>query len=699
MSRECKPVLTPEDCAPYSPTPVAPAPKPPAVEQVPVPDAAPVPHEGVPAEQSPIDPLMPPDGWQPPTWDLDVPSVQQVLDAATAAGSGAVLAAAAGLSLVQAARKRGLEPYELRNCAAGAMMLPVGAVVLDRSWTAPLELLAEGAQAVQLGGGYIVGGAVAMAITAIPAGWGAAALWWARRRDQEEDGRGRSPKASRRMQRRHAAARARVGREAAKAKLPLTAGWPMPTHVVLGPCSQRTSPTPDTVWSSLTKGHDRRLTIPLAALDQHIYVLGNSGSGKTTMQFRLSAGLFVADWQKHLAGGPRPLLVYMDCGGDYKTSREFVEMMGRLGVQPDRIGLWPDAAALDLWSLKPEEVTETLQKMVCPSAPSDAAQEYFFKSRRRVIRLAMGTTEHLGRPVPPPRSRRELFQRLSSASALKALYPMDKAIQEEIDGFATTKPPMVASVAGMLRDIWDSLGPAIDGGKPFDAYDALFLRIPGTTQKDTARAQAAALLEMLLKYAATPGHGRRIRLILDETAAVNDAQGDIGVIEVLERARKYDMSMVVSAQNVEGLGPDAAAARRIMVAASGGAILMRGDGQKESSELYGTAPKAESTRHTLGGNHGDEGSTGVADTFLVHPDALSEFERGDAVYVRGRRAIWGHITPLDLGELPRIDQTEDSMRAPVEARARLKPVTSPSPAVDEIGLVDLDDEPDLGESA
>ena len=697
MSRDCQPMLTPEDCSVQQPEVVDATPQvtpTPVSEQVPAGQGAPAPDDST---GSPLIEAAtpPPDGWNPPSWDLSLPSVDSVVDVAVSAGTGAGVTLAAGVGIVQVARSKGWEAREIRNWSFGSMVMPVGAVIVDRDWSAPVDLVAEGAQAVQLGGGFIVGGVAAMAVSAIPLGWTAAMFWWARRREQVEGGLAGSPRKTLRHQRRHQAAKAKAARKASKSTAPLTIGWPVPTAICLGVTSQDSNPTPGSVWSSLFARNKRLLTVPIKALDEHVVMLGNTGSGKTTSYKRVATAAFHADWQKHLGGGPRPLLVMLDCGGDSKTGREFIEMMARLGVQPDRVGLWPDQASLNLWSLDPEAVTETLQKMVCPVPPSDAAQEFFFKSRRRVVRLAMGTAAHVGRPIPAPRSRAELFARLSSLKALKALYPHDKAVQDEIDGFEMTKPPMISSVSGMLRDVWDSLGSALDNGKSFDAYDAIYLRVPGTTMKDTARSQAAAVLEMLIKYAATGEHGRRIRLGLDELSAVNDSNGDIGVVEILERARKYSLSCLLNAQSFEGLAPNAETARRIMVGAAGGAILMRNEGADEASKIFGTMPKSEATRHTMGGQHGDEGSTGISESYLVNPDRLREMEIGEAVYVRGRHASWGRVVPIQLDDIEPIEQTQHTTRPPTEPKKRLTPVAN-TPIND---VVDLDDTPDLGESA
>lgn len=689
---ECNPPSTGMVQVPaHAPAPAQPVPAPHAAAQVPAQPSTPAPQH-----PAPIDHFMPPHDWHQPSWSLHVPSVHQVLDGGLALGAGGALAAVAGVGLVRVARHNGLEPRQMVAAAASSYALPAASIVISGSWTAPLHLLIEAAHAASMGGGYLVGALAAASITAIPAGWTAAAVWWSRQREREKDGRAKSAKHSMRLQRRHEAAKARAGRNAAKTAVPYVSGFPLPSHVVLGVCSKRTSATPDTMWSSLFSRHDQRLGIPLSALDEHLFALGGTGSGKTTMLLRLAVALFQADWQRHLAGGPRPLHVFLDAGGDKKTAKQWLEVMGRIGIQPDRILSWPDQGSLDLFAGPAEEVTETLQKMVCPTPPSDSAQEYFFKSRRRVIRLAMGTAEHDGPDVPAPRSRRELFVRLSSNDALKKLYPVDTAIRDEIDGFKTTKPPMVPSVGGILRDAWDTLGPALDTGKPLSAYDAIFLRVPGTTMKDAARSQAAALLEMLLKFAARGDHGRRIRALMDELAAVNDEGADIGVVEFMERARKYDASIVVAAQNVEGIAPTPEKAKRLMKAASGGAILMRGRGAGDACELFGTTPKPENTRHTLTGDLGDEGSEGLSDTFLVSPEALDEMQKGDAVYVNQRLAIWGHVTPIDMRDLPKIELTEDTTLPPVPD-ARTRPLNPVPPVIDD--PIDDDDAPDLGEAA
>ncbi|MEU7140855.1 hypothetical protein ABZ942_15495 [Nocardia sp. NPDC046473] len=661
-------------CYPFQPdcsgtTVPVPAPAPmPAPVPAPVTSAPPVP--GV-MERPPGMPEVIPDGWTT-HWSGGVPDAQVLLDAAQvlSAGGGVVAVSAAGLLL--AANHRKWTPNRLGNFAAGSLVLPVTSMVVDWSWSAPVRMFTEGADVAWAG--WAPGGVVGMAVLGVPVAWSGAAWWWARYCHRLATVGNKSPANTHRIINRFNDTQDTVTKAAVRYPVPLTRR----NQVVLGQCSRVGTNTQLGVLGLLRHRKQRWLTVPIRAVDEHLVVTGNSGSGKTTMLLRLVSSLYGHDWDVYLrTKRKRPLTVFIDCGGDLHTGRRFVQLMTRLGVDPRRIGLWPITTRLDLWSMSAVDMTATLQSMLSPAPATDASQVHFENNRRRVVSLVIGTAiSDAGVKLDPPRSRAELFERLSTP-ALKKLYAKDPAIIEEIDALNESKPPAVADVSGKLRELFETLGDSFDGGRPIDDFDALYVCAPGTTRKEIARAQVSAIKTMLLQFAASP-HDRRIRVLMDEKSALVDDKGDIDVVDLVERARKLNCSLIYAAQSFRALGRTEDDCHRIVDSTSGGWIGMRGEGDGVLCEKFGTRTTFESTRHLNGTRVGGEGTLNSSETMLVHPNRLRKFEPGQAVYVRGLRAVWGQVAPLDIDELPVLEYPDWARLEPSGPRTdSTKPVEKP----------------------
>ncbi|MFJ9365417.1 hypothetical protein ACIRRA_13495 [Nocardia sp. NPDC101769] len=598
-----------------------------------------------------------PAGWEN-HWTLHLPTAHAVSEAAQVLSTGGAFSTVSGAALLTAATIWRWHPARLRNLALGSAVMPATAMVQQWTPTAPLHAFTQGAQVAA--GGWWPGGAVGMAVLGVPVAWSISAWLWSRYYHRLVTVGHRSPDKTARIARRFDDADAAAARRAVRYPTPLV----LPGKVVLGRCSHVGDNRHRSVLGFLAQRREHWLAIPTKAVDEHLVITGDSGSGKTTLLLRFSASLYAHDWHRYLkTRKERPLTVFVDCGGDLHTGRRFVQTMTRQGVDPRRIGLFPITTRLDAYGMDKPEMAETFQAMLCPAPATDASQVHFENNRRRVISLVVGTARSdAGVVVAKPTSREELFKRLTT-SELKKLYAKDKAICEEIDALNESKPPAVADVAGKLRDLFETLGESFEGGRAIGDFDALYICAPGTTRKETARAQVAAVLAMVMQYAAS-NHDRRIRLIVDEASALADAKGDIGAINIIERARKLRCSMIYAAQSFQGLGSSEDECHRIVNSTSGGWIGMRGTGQSQLCEKYGTRTVWESSRHLEGSRLGAEGTLNTSETMLVHPNKLRRFEPGQAVYVKGLRAIWGQVAPLDLDELPVLPYPDWARREP-----------------------------------
>ncbi|QIS10756.1 hypothetical protein [Nocardia arthritidis] len=558
-------------------------------------------------------------------------------------GAGFVVVLLFGLNLLAA--KRRWSTRQVRNYALGSLVLTGGSMWLANSWVAPLRLWWQGASVLAHSGPSLAA-VVAMTVGALPLAWAGAALYRARflaRLDSEGVG---SPAKTRRLRRRQQQGQARAARRAAKYGAPLVAGW-LKSKVVLGPLSEFTDATQSDVVTELTDRRSARLELPIDDLG-HLVVLGKSQkAGKTTMLVRLGTGLYSAYWHRYVrTGEKRPLLIFVDCKGGkpgLQTGRQVVKIAARLGVRPGRIALWPETNRLDLWAMDVDDMCATLESMINPVQATDAGAEHFKQNRIRVTKLAVTA------PCGPPRSKQEFLNRLS-VDALTNLWAGHDSVLAEIDALEKNKPPAIGDVSGKFRNVFAAIGEGFDGGRPLDSFDVIYATVPGTVRGEYARAQVAALTTLIEQFACGE-HDRQIVLIIDEMSAVADKTGGINQFDIAERLLGMGVVAIFAAQNQFGLGQTPDERRRLLESCPSGALLMVLEGAGKVSEVFGSRPVSENTRHTKNNKPGDEGSLGNRQTFFIDPDRLAEFERGDVVWVHGLKAQWGHVIPVAEDEL------------------------------------------------
>ncbi|WP_330179635.1 hypothetical protein OHB26_24710 [Nocardia sp. NBC_01503] len=639
----CTPLITPQDCGP---TPV-PAP---TLAPTPVPEV--LPSSAVPANPGPTqtpsserfeNPSLP-DGWHAPNWSLHVSSVGEVLAVVGTALVGIVFVIALLIALNLVADKRRWEARQVRNYAFGSLVLTLGAMWVANSWFAPVSLWWQGTTVLVHGPGF--GAVVAMTAGALPLAWFGAAVYRARYLSRlGTEGIG-SPWKTRRLQRRQQLGKAAAARRAAKYGAPLVTGW-LKAKVVLGSLSERTDATQPSTITQLVEKRGAKFDIPIEGLG-HMVVLGKSQkAGKTTLLVRLGTGLYSAYWHRYVrTGEKRPLLILVDCKGGkpgLATGRQVVKIAARMGVNPKRIALWPVTNRLDLWSMDTDDMCATLEAMINPVQATEASSEHFKQNRIRVTKLAVTA------PGGKPKSKAEFLDSLT-VDNLKAKWAGHDSILAEIDALELNKPPAIGDVSGKFRNIFAAIGEGFDGGRPLDSFDVIYATVPGTVRGENARAQVAALTTLISQFACGE-HDRQIILIIDEMSAVADKTGGINQFTIAERLLGMGVVAFFAAQNQYGLGQTPDERRRLLESCPSGALLMALEGGGKVSEVFGSRPVTENSRHSKGGKVGDEGTLGNRETFFIDPNRLAEFKTGDVVWVHALKAQWGHVIPVDLDEV------------------------------------------------
>jgi hypothetical protein len=395
----------------------------------------------------------------------------------------------------------------------------------------------------------------------------------------------------------------------------------------------------------------RLLVIPLADFTRHIVIVGASGSGKTTLMIRLWAGWHAAARQAARKGAaPPPLPCALDCKGGPDARAKAAQAAAALQAAGARsVGIWPDQAALSMWTLPPRDLAVLLDQLI---EHGDGGARYYADMLQAIVFLAVLA------PPAPPRSAAEFLDRLD-AGWLEAAYAEH---QPAVLGAARAARPHVADIRLRYATLLSRLGPALDTPGQLGDHDAWYFILEGTAEAAVAEAQAMAITELVARAATSPaGPPRQILLACDDYSAVSRR---VPLSNLYERGRSLGLGVMVSAQSWHGLGADEDERYRIAATADGGIFLLRTPHPEPLISLAGTRRILESARKLLGPQTGDEGTSRVQYTWVADPDLIRRLATGQACHIQHGTAAYAHITPA----------------RPAQAAARTRP-PAPAPAI------------------
>jgi hypothetical protein len=534
----------------------------------------------------------------------------------------AVLAAAAPVTLAGAAALtlawlRGWPPRRLYRCALWCLPMVVAwlaaTAVATRSWLAVAAALPAAWLAMwhQAAAGSLALAAVTVTPSAVPLGFLAAGLAWSRRISAMQAGAaGLSPGAAvafDRRQWRHQVRTARA-RIAAPGAVPLlSAAGSIVAGAVIRAVRHPAAPL---------------AAIPYQRLRSHQVVVGTTGTGKTTLLLRLWAGFIARGVQLHATGaGSRPLLVVLDCKGG-ADSRRVADRARRVlrSAGARSTAIWPDEAALSLWSLPPEQLTSTLTDMI---EHGSGAAAYYADVLEAIVALAVGA------PGGPPASAADFLARLDTGWLTAAYASGGQDGDAELLRSAARH---ITDVALRFRTLLRRLGDGLDRPGGFGDADAWYCILEGTDEVMVAEAQARALVDLLASYAARgAGQDREILLAVDEFSAVSRR---LPIWQLYERARSLGLAVQVSAQSWQGLAAAEDERYRIAATADGGIWLLRTPHPEPVTALAGRRLAVDTSRRLLGVSlWSRQGSSRMREIPVADPDLIRALDVGQAAYL------------------------------------------------------------------
>lgn len=299
------------------------------------------------------------------------------------------------------------------------------------------------------------------------------------------------------------------------------------------------------------------LQIDDRALSGHLVVVGDTGSGKTTLLKRLALAS---------ARQSRGLTIVMDCKGGPNARYEgaaWMEQAVRTGADPTRCHVWPYTTALNMWLMEADDLIETLQGMI-----ESGGNAHYDELRKLAVRMAVKAS------ICPPDGR-TFLKRLDKAWLERGLgtdSPYYSAMKY-LTARTGSAPAPIEDVRAKYTNLFEELGGGLENGRTLDDVDVLWCSVAGTRRAEVAKAQANAIVQMVIDALAKDKAGDRpITLIIDEFSAVSEG---VDLSKVVERLRSLGGRVIVAAQSWEGLGPSDGSRSRLVAACSGGLMLMR----------------------------------------------------------------------------------------------------------------------------
>jgi hypothetical protein len=382
-------------------------------------------------------------------------------------------------------------------------------------------------------------------------------------------------------------------------------------------------------------GHpEHRLAqLPPSRLRSHQIVIGATGTGKTTLLLRLWAAFLASALAMHEAGqAGAPLLVVLDCkgGGDARrVARECRQVLQDAGAR--NVAVWPDEAALSLWSLPVRLLVTTLVDLI---EHGHGGAAYYADVMEAVVALAVEA------PCGPPANAADFLGRLDTAWLAHAwLGDADKLT------LVRSAAHQVPDIALRFRTLFRRLGAGLDGPGGFADADAWYCVLEGTAEISVAEAQARALVDLLACYVAD---GRRqVLLAVDEFSAVSRR---LPIWQLYERARSLGLALQVSSQSWHGLAAREDDRYRLAATAEGGIWLLRTPHPDPVAALAGQRAQLDSTRQLTGRHRWSRtGTSRVAAVPRADPDRVRRLDVGQAAYLYRGGVTYVQIKQLDTG--------------------------------------------------
>ena len=381
------------------------------------------------------------------------------------------------------------------------------------------------------------------------------------------------------------------------------------------------------------------VTLEERLLDEHLFLIGATGAGKTQTILRLV--------QEILLSTDRHIYI-VDGKGEDKLAlalRSLIYQHKRQLAPIFRLGHSRYGAVYDGFRGAPSDIQNRLVALIrIGEAESNAL--FFADINRVLLHLACHA------PNDPLRNFEQLIERVDK-DWLMAAY---KQRPYQLGLLRRAKPKDIGDFAYRVWALADDFAPCV-GHEGFALEETPYAIFSIRTQSvgDTSKRFLKFLIEDLKDFV-----GKRQRhpgvLIIDEFGQFeNDS-----IVSLLSLARSFRMGVVLATQDLSLL-PEPTLSQQILSNCRT-KLLMATDYPEEVAKLAGTILRIEASLQHEKGNPTGLGSARIQDAFNIDMNEVAKLEPGEAFLIRQRRKVKLKVRSIE--EPPSVPDQEDMRRDP-----------------------------------
>lgn len=409
---------------------------------------------------------------------------------------------------------------------------------------------------------------------------------------------------------------------------------------------------------------DRRwLLLNESVLDQHVFILGATGSGKTEAIKRLVHELLIST-DRHI--------YFVDGKGDEELAQALRSQIYHHTQQLApifRLGLDRFGAVYNGFCGHPRALFNRLLALLHIDE-SEGNARYYADVNRDLLQLICYA------PQGPPRNFEEVEERLDKTWLLHAY----RTQQREVRAISKITPKSFDELAPRLRSLLREFLPCV-GEEGFALETTPFAIFSLRTQSvgDTARRFLDFLIEDLKDFV-----GKRQRhpgvLIIDEFGQFDNA----GIVDLLTLARTYRMGIVLATQDLSTLR-DPVVTKQVL-SSTRTRLLMATDYPDELGKLAGTILRVEASLQHEEGNPTGLGSARIQDSFKIDMNEVAQLPPGEAFLIRQRCTAKLRIRVVDEPMISAAEQAEEVRNMSPYGATQNSPVTDDEEPLEDIAI-------------
>lgn len=410
------------------------------------------------------------------------------------------------------------------------------------------------------------------------------------------------------------------------------------------------------VETKIDRYDHRWIRLSESLLDQHIFVLGTTGAGKTVTLLRII--------KETLANTDRRIY-FIDGKGDLTTAGQVATLChqyGRGQVPIFNLGQLKRGAVYDGFRGGAEDIYNRLAIMAGVQGAEANAQHYA-ERKKRILQLVTGVdywNEVLGLGIEPPRDFVELVERIDD-DWLNENYKGAPGIQGSIK--LLSKQQDIVNLRVLMENLMSSFGHIItpEGFSLEGSHAAIF-----SLRTQSAGVDARSFLDFFVEdvkdwIGKRQPSGAKGLLIIDEFGTF----GNRNIVNVLSLARSSGLGVVLATQTLASL-IDEITSQQILDNCNT-YVIMKSQDSEYMSARAGTKKAPEVGYQIEEGITTGVGTVRYQYQFKVHPDEVGKLTPGEAYLVNSKYAA-----RIKIANVSDIAVQQEAVAPVIESKRRHK---------------------------